>query len=238
MVDSCQSAIRRTALQRKRGEPGMTVLLWILTVLLAFALLVLFFGLFLLWVRAGVEAVGINGEVSVELRYGALHIPVWPRPKHLKRPVPKPKEPAPAKPKRTRKKTKYRYSLNREELDFGELAALALTLLDEMADTLRISRLRVRVLIGTDDAAQTGMLLGGAAAFTGMTVPFLENTFDMQDYHVDVDADFEADHTEWAFTVFCSLRMLRLLIVLLRHRRELHSLYKRLIKKEEAIEHE
>ena len=161
MVDSCQSAIRRTALQRKRGEPGMTVLLWILTVLLAFALLVLFFGLFLLWVRAGVEAVGVNGEVSVELRYGALHIPVWPRPKHLKRPVPKPKEPAPAKPKRTRKKPKYRYSLNRQELDFGELAALALTLLDEMADTLRISRLRVRVLIGTDDAAQTGMLLGG-----------------------------------------------------------------------------
>ena len=175
MVDSCQSAIRRTALQRKRGEPGMTVLLWFLTVLLAFALLVLFFGLF--------------------LRYGALHIPVWPRPKHLKRPVPKPKEPAPAKPKRTRKKTKYRYSLNRQELDFGELAALALTLLDEMADTLRISRLRVRVLIGTDDAAQTGMLLGGAAAFTGMTVPFLENTFDMQDYHVDVDAVFEAYHT-------------------------------------------
>ena len=107
-----------------------------------------------------------------------------------------------------------------------------------MADTLRISRLRVRVLIGTDDSAQTGMLLGGAAAFTGMTVPFLENTFDMQDYHVDVDADFEAGHTEWAFTVFCSLRTLRLLLVLLRHRRELYSLYKRLIKKEEAIEHE
>ena len=216
----------------------MTVLLVILAVLLGLSVLAVLLGLALLWVRAGVEAVGVNGEVSVELRYGALHIPVWPRPKHLKRPVPKPKEPAPAKPKRTRKKPKYRYSLNRQELDFGELAALALTLLDEMADTLRISRLRVRVLIGTDDAAQTGMLLGGAAAFTGMTVPFLENTFDMQDYHINVDADFEADHTEWAFTVCCSLRPLQLILVLLHHRRTLYNLYQRLIKKEEAIEHE
>jgi len=60
----------------------------------------------------------------------------------------------------------------------------------------------------------------------------------MKDYHVDVDANFEADHTEWAFTVFCSLRPLRLLLVALRHGRELYSLYKRLIKKEEAIEYE
>ena len=212
--------------------------LCILAVLLGIAALMLLLGLLLLWVRVGVEAVGVTGEVNVELRYGALRIPVWPRPKHLKHPAPKPKKPAHVKPKKKRKKPQYRYSLNRKELDFGELAALALTLLDEMADTLRISRLRVRVLIGTDDAAQTGMLLGGSAAFTGMTVPFLENTFDMQDYHIDVDADFEADHTEWAFTVFCSLRTLRLLLVLLRHRRELYSLYKRLIKKEEAIEHE
>ena len=71
-----------------------------------------------------------------------------------------------------------------------------------------------------------------------MTVPFLENTFDMQDYHINVDADFEADHTEWAFTVCCSLRPLQLILVLLHHRRTLYNLYQRLIKKEEAIEHE
>ena len=48
----------------------------------------------------------------------------------------------------------------------------------------------------------------------------------------------EADHTEWAFTVFCSMRPLRLLLVLLRHAGELLRLYKRLIKKEEAITNE
>ena len=216
----------------------MAVILWILAVLLGSLVFLLLLGLVLLCVRAGVDAVGVNGEVSVEARYGFIRIPLWPRPKHLKPSKPEKSGEAPPKPKKPRKKPKYRYSFNREELDIGELVALAMTLLSEMADTLRISRLRVRMLIGTDDAAKTGILLGEAAALTGMIVPFLENTFEMKDYHVDVDADFEADHTEWAFTVFCSLRPLRLLLVALRHGRELYSLYKRLIKKEEAIEYE
>lgn len=213
----------------------MSVILWIVAVLLGIWVFAL---LLLLGIRAGVEAVGVNGEVSVEVRYGVVRIPVWPRPRHLKPPAPEKKREEAPKPKKAHKRPKYRYSLNREELDVGELVTLAMTLLSEMADTLRFSRLRVRVLIGTDDAAKTGIFLGEAAALTGMIVPFLENTFDMQDYHVDVDADFEAGHTEWAFTVFCSLRPLRLLFVALRHGRELYSLYKRLIKKEEAIKHE
>ena len=112
-------------------------------------------------------------------------------------------------------------------MDAGELIDLALRLLSELTDTLRISRLRVRVMIGTDDAAKTGMLLGSSAAITGMVVPFLENTFEMKDYH-----------TEWAFTVYCSVRPLRVIWCLLRHSRELFCLYKRLIKKEEAIGNE
>ena len=213
----------------------MSVILWIVAVLLGIWVFAL---LLLLGIRAGVEAVGVNGEVSVEVRYGVVRIPVWQQPRHPQPPTPEKKKEEDPKQKKERKRPKHCYSLKREELDVGELVTLAMTLLSEMADTLRFSRLRVRVLIGTDDAAKTGIFLGEAAALTGMIVPFLENTFDMQDYHVDVDADFEADHTEWAFTVFCSLRPLRLLFVALRHGRELYSLYKRLIKKEEAIKHE
>ncbi len=51
--------------------------------------------------------------------------------------------------------------------------------LSDLTDRLRISRLRARVVIGTD-AAQTGILLGQTAALCGIIVPFLENTFDMQ----------------------------------------------------------
>ena len=145
----------------------MSVLFCILKVLLGLVLAAVLIGLFLLWVRVGVEVIGVNRAVSVEIRYGVLRIPVWPRPKRSRRAAREKR--MDAKPKKRRKKPKYHYSLNREALDFSELAAYALTLLGEMTDLLRISRLRVRVVIGTEDAAKTGMLLGGAAAFTGMT---------------------------------------------------------------------
>lgn len=212
------------------------LLLILRVVLLLFGALLLLFVL-LLNVRTGVEAAGVNGDVTVDLRFGGFRLPLYPppRPKETeKQPAKKPK--TEKQPKKQRKK--YQYSFDREALEIGELIDLVLTLLDELSDTLRFSKLRVRVLLGTDDAAKTGILLGAVSAATGMIVPFLENTFEMKDYHVNVDADFDADHTEWAFTVFCSLRPIRLVFVLLRHGGEYFRLYKRLIKKEEAIENE
>lgn len=214
----------------------MSVWLVILAVLLGLLLILLLVCLVLLNVRVGLDAVGVNGEISVELHYGWLRIPVWPPPRHLKK-QPSGQQEDTYQPRR-RKKKKYRYRVNREELDFGELTDLTRRLHSELTDLIRVSRLRIRVLIGTDDAAKTGMLLGTSAALTGMIVPFLENTFDMRDYHVNVDADFEADHTEWAFAVFGSLRPLQVLWCLLRHSGEAYRMYKRMIKKEEAIQHE
>lgn len=216
----------------------MSVLLMMLAAVLGLALLVLLLILLLLCVRTGIDVVGVNGEVSAEVRYGPVRIPVWPPPRRKKDQPSSEQQEDGYKPRKKRKKKKYRYSLNREELDIGELADFTRRLHSDLADTVQISRLRVRVVIGTDDAAKTGILLGESAALTGMIVPFLENTFDMKDYHVDVDADFEADHTEWAFTVFGSLRPLRVLWCLMRHSGELYRIYKRMIKKEEAITHE
>ena len=53
-----------------------TVLLWILGILLGIVLLALVIVLVLLNIRAGIEAVGVTGEVSVEARYGPVRIPV------------------------------------------------------------------------------------------------------------------------------------------------------------------
>ena len=179
-----------------------TVLLWILGILLGIVLLALVIVLVLLNIRAGIEAVGVTGEVSVEARYGPVRIPLYPRPR----------------------------SLPKDGLDVGEIAGTVRDFLSDLTDRLRISRLRARVVIGTDDAAQTGILLGQAAALCGIIVPFLENTFDMQDYHVSADADFNADHTEWAFTVNCSIRPISLVRVLLRHGKPMYQLYKKYFK--------
>ena len=189
-----------------------TVLLWILGILLGIVLLALVIVLVLLNIRAGIEAVGVTGEVSVEARYGPVRIPLYPRPRHLK------------------KKSKSGLSLPKDGLDVGEIAGTVRDFLSDLTDRLRISRLRARVVIGTDDAAQTGILLGQTAALCGIIVPFLENTFDMQDYHVSADADFNADHTEWAFTVNCSIRPISLVRVLLRHGKPLYKLYKKYFK--------
>ena len=121
-------------------------------------------------------------------------------------------------------------SLPKDGLDVGEIAGTVRDFLSDLTDRLRISRLRARVVVGTDDAAQTGILLGQTAALCGIIVPFLENTFDMQDYHVSADADFNADHTEWAFTVNCSIRPISLVRVLLRHGKPMYKLYKKYFK--------
>lgn len=208
-----------------------TVLLWILGILLGIVLLALVIVLVLLNIRAGIEAVGVTGEVSVEARYGPVRIPLYPRPRHLK----KKKEETEAEQKKSEeneKKTsgKLGLSLPKDGLDVGEIAGTVRDFLSDLTDRLRISRLRARIVIGTDDAAQTGILLGQAAALCGIVVPFLENTFDMQDYHVSADADFNADHTEWAFTVNCSIRPISLVRVLLRHGKPMYKLYKKYFK--------
>ena len=178
-----------------------TVLLWILGILLGIVLLALVIVLVLLNIRAGIEAVGVTGEVSVEARYGPVHIPLYPRPRHLK----KKKEETEAEQKKSeesekKKSGKSGLSLPKDGLDVGEIAG-----------TVRD-------------------FLGQTAALCGIIVPFLENTFDMQDYHVSADADFNADHTEWAFTVNCSIRPISLVRVLLRHGKPMYKLYKKYFK--------
>ena len=148
-----------------------TVLLWILGILLGIVLLALVIVLVLLNIRAGIEAVGVTGEVSVEARYGPVRIPLYPRPRHLK----KKKEETEAEQKKSEeneKKTsgKLGLSLPKDGLDVGEIAGTVRDFLSDLTDRLRISRLRARVVIGTDDAAQTGILLGQAAALCGIIV--------------------------------------------------------------------
>lgn len=133
-----------------------------------------------------------------------VRVPLWPRPRHLKR-------------KKNRKEDETgqkgeeepaggRFSLAKGGLPFGEIADIVLDFLGDLTGSLQITRLRVRLVLATGDAAQTGILLGQTAALCGILVPFLENTFDLRDIHVRADPDFEKDKTEWAAEVFCAIR--------------------------------
>ena len=209
----------------------VTILCWIFGILLGIVLLALVFILVLLHIRVRIEAVGATGAVSVEACYGPIRVPLYPKPRHLKKKKDKAKkQPEKTGEKDAKKSGKGGFSLRKQGIDLGEIAGTVRDVLSDLTDRLHISRLRVRVLIGTEDAAHTGILLGQASAFTGMMIPFLENTFDMRDYHVSIDADFDADHTEWAFTVHGTMRPIEILRVLLRHRKPLRDLYHKLFK--------
>lgn len=208
----------------------LTILCWIFGILLGIVLLALLLVLVLLNIRAGIEAVGATGEVSVEARYGPIRIPLYPRPRHLKKKDEAEKKKSEDEEQAEKKSGKRSFSRSKDGFDAGEIVGAVRDFLSDLTDRLRISHLRVRVLIGTDDAAETGIRLGQASALTGMLVPFLENTFDMHDYHVSIDADFDADHTEWAFTVYCTVRPVSIIRVLLRHGKPMYAIYKKYFK--------
>ena len=165
-----------------------TVLLWILGILLGIVLLALVIVLVLLNIRAGIEAVGVTGEVSVEARYGPVRIPLYPRPRHLK----KKKEETEAEQKKSeesekKKSGKSGLSLPKDGLDVGEIAGTVRDFLSDLTDRLRISRLRARIVIGTDDAAQTGILLRQISGALRNHYSVSGEYFRMQDYHVSAD---------------------------------------------------
>lgn len=169
-----------------------TVLLWILGILLGIVLLALVIVLVLLNIRAGIEAVGVTGEVSVEARYGPVRIPLYPRPRHLK----KKKEETEAEKKKSEeneKKTsgKLGLSLPKDGLDVGEIAGTVRDFLSDLTDRLRISRLRARVVIGTDDAAQTGILLGAGCGALRNHCSVPGEYFRLAGLHVSADCGLQ-----------------------------------------------
>lgn len=181
----------------------------------------------LLSIRAGIEIVGANGKIALDLRYGIIRVPILPLRKKEKPEAP----PAPSTPE----PKKSRWKLNYENLDIDEIWNLFFDICSELSDALCFSHIRARILIGTDDAAKTGLILGYCSAFVGMAVPFFENTFDMRDYYINIDADFDASHTVWACKIRCTTRPIQILRVTLRHGKHLFQLYKKLLRKEEAI---
>ena len=201
------------------GQLDQTMLCVLLGVVVLLGVLLLA----LLCMRAGVELVGVSGEVTLDAIYGPLRIPLWPRPRHLKRKEKKKQAEPEKKPEEAPPKGKF--SLAKSGLPFGKIADVALDFLGDLTGSLQITRLRVRLIIATGDAAKTGILFGQTAALCGILVPFLENTFDLRDIHVRADPDFEKDKTEWAAEVFCAIRPIAFIRIAFRHRKPLRRLY-------------
>ncbi len=201
----------------------LRVLIILLCVLGGVVLLLLAALAALLNIRARLEFVGVSGDMTLDAVYGPVRLPWWPRPRHLKKK--KKKETDETGQKAEEKSAEGKFSITKSGLPFGEIADIVLDFLGDLTGSLQITRLRVRLVLATGDAAQTGILLGQTAALCGILVPFLENTFDLRDIHVRVDPDFEKDKTEWAAEVFCAIRPITFIKIAFRHRKPLRRLY-------------
>lgn len=124
-----------------------------------------------------------------------------------------------AQPKEPQKKTAV-------ERDWETILELLLELFDELRETLVIRMLQAHIIWGgKENPAQTGLLLGQSAALVGIAYPYLQDRFPVRRFHVELDADFEAESTKWNTKIDCSARPCMVLWVLLRNYKRLRQLH-------------
>lgn len=211
----------------KWGEPNVMFLLKVLGILLALvvglAILLLLFAI----PRAGIRIYSTEERLNVWLRYGWLRIQIFPLPARLQRGKQR-KDKAKSADIPAKKKTSYDLS----SFDLGEAVYLLLEVLEELRNVLHLETVRMQVMLGTGNAAATGILLGACAAITGMLTPFLVKNFNISDYHVDIDGDFHAARPRWEITLAFSVRPIRLLMALIWRWRRIAKLYHSMLKTE------
>ena len=210
----------------------MIVLKIIGFVLLALLVLLLLIGLFVLPARARVDFRGENGAVELRVGLGPLRLKIWPLPEALRKRKP------PVKEERPEVQEPRQGAFSMENVDFADVLDLLFEILGHMRDRLFIETVWVQVIIGTGDAARTGLLLGYSAAATGMILPFLEQNFNMKTCHIAVDGDFESAATRWKVKLVVAMRPGSVLAVLFHHRKRLYGLYRQMVKKEGAKTYE
>lgn len=205
--------------------PLLKILFVLLAILLALCLL-LFAAV---CPRAGFRLWGKNGALHIWLKYGKFKFRIYPLPSAAKGKRRREPDRPQAEP------TASPFTL--EQIDLGDAICLVLDLLRDMKDAMTIEILRADIMLGTGNAARTGILLGQIAALAGMITPFLEQNFSIKNYRIAVDGDFKAETTAWEAEAAFSVRPVRLLWSLIRHRKRLLEIY-RLIQKDEASNHE
>lgn len=206
------------------GRNGVTgVAKMVVGILLA---LVLVLGFLLLCLRVGVLIQAGNDGVFIQIKIGLLHKTI--RPRKGRRLVKEPDE-QPEKPEMPQEELdKFRLP----DLDWGDLICEGLSFLEDVKERLRIDVLRVNLLLATGDAAKTGMYLGGLSALAGMIYPFLEKNFQIRDFEIRVDGDFEGNTTQYDLRLGCSFRPVRMIGATVRHGRKLYHM----IKQKQSVE--
>lgn len=169
------------------------VALWILGILLALILLILF-------LRVGVR-ITFGEQLKVDACAGPVKIAIIPKKEKPKKEKPK-KEP---KPKKKKKETEEEKPKEKKKLGltFEDIRTAIPALFEAIKGALRKTRQRMRIhplqlslTFGSDDPAKTSEMYGWASTAVWTLMPQLEQLMRIPDPHIHLDVDFQAVSTK------------------------------------------
>ncbi len=191
----------------------LKIILGIVLVLLILLLLLLFL---LLVCKTCVHIVREqNKDMNIWIKFGALRIKTYPFGK--------------SKGKintQTHNETpRFDNDFSPKELDLSWCFELALDIIDSLKDKLYIDKLYFTLIIASDNAAKTGIILGTAFSVSGMIIPILKQNFNIKDESIILDADFDDNKTKFSLDLIAHTRIIQVLFVAFKYRKQLFKLY-------------
>lgn len=162
-----------------------------------------------------------DGPLRVRVRYGPIK-KVFTLGQRKKKPKQVRERQKTEQPKQQRAQS----AVSLENLDIRECMDLAVDMLDDMTGAITWERLHVTVILHTDDAARTAILLGTLSALVGNLYPYMERAFVLRDPKIVLDADFDAQRTVWGVDIELMTRLMRFPPILWKYRKRLWALWK------------
>lgn len=169
----------------------------LLCVLIALALL--------MQVRLGCKAEYDQNGPVVYVRVGKLYLRIFPMNKKDK--PRKPKEKKPKKEKKTKEPVPLSEKIGGALGYLEQLLPVVLDAVKYFGRKLSIDTLRLHLVAGSSDPADTALLYGRATAALGALWYPLTEAFDIKDGHAKVDLDFRVEEMKISGTAALSLKL-------------------------------
>ncbi len=191
-------------------------MLWIILRCILLALLALL--LLILFVPAHVLFSYDRGELALGVRFGPVSRPLYPsvekKPRKKKAEKPKEEKPKEEKPEEEKKKKK-KFSVNLDQILYTleTLPPILGRALRRTVRRIRISPLKVWLLVAGTDPADTATLYGKLQAALGAGMPALHRLVRISDQDVRLFVDFQETKPDCIAEVGLSIRVWDLLVV-------------------------
>lgn len=181
------------------------------TILLVILCLLLLMLVILLLLPAQVRVAYDMGDLTAELRYGTLRIPLYPREGKEKKPKEKIAE------ETDKKSEKKKLSVNREQILYSleKLPPILGRALRRVGNRICIAPLKVHLLVAGTDPADTAMLYGKLEAALAAGLPVLHRAVKIREQDVRLFLDFQQEQMDCIADVGVRIRPWDVLVIAL-----------------------